>query len=91
MKTMNRKLVISLFILSLHRFRSVAQLIEHMTLNHGVQGSIPCGPTQTVRLFKRDLTFLMSFFAQRHPGIPAVIPAEFDAFYSESLLLRFLP
>ena len=45
MKTTNRKLVITLFILSLHRFRSVAQLVEHMTLNHGVQGSIPCGPT----------------------------------------------
>ena len=49
---MDRKLVISLFILSLHRFRSVAQLVEHMTLNHGVQGSIPCGPTEIVRLFK---------------------------------------
>lgn len=91
MKTMNRKLVISLFILTLHRFRSVAQLVEHMTLNHGVQGSIPCGPTQTVRLIKRDLTFLMSFSEQKYPGIPAVIPVEFDAFYSGSLPLHFLP
>jgi hypothetical protein len=38
-------LVIYHLFLPLHRFRSVAQLVEHMTLNHGVQGSIPCGPT----------------------------------------------
>ncbi|MBP1670316.1 MAG: hypothetical protein H6Q21_2682 [Bacteroidetes bacterium] len=91
MKTTNRELVVSLFILSLHRFRSVAQLVEHMTLNHGVQGSIPCGPTRMVRLFKRDLTFLMSFSEQRYPGIPAGIPAESDAFYSGYLPLYFLP
>ncbi len=78
MKTTDRKLVIYLFILSLHRFRSVAQLVEHMTLNHGVQGSSPCGPTEIVRLFKGDLTFLLSFSEQRHPGIQSVIPAVFD-------------
>jgi len=44
-----------------------------------------------VRLFKRDLTFLMSFSEQRYPGIPAGIPAETDAFYSGYLPLYFLP
>ena len=27
-------------------FRPVAQLAEHVTLNHGVEGSIPSGPTK---------------------------------------------
>ena len=26
---------------------SVAQLVEHLTLNQGVQGSTPCGSTKT--------------------------------------------
>jgi len=33
----------------------------------------------------------MSFSEQKYPGIPAVIPVEFDAFYSGSLPLHFLP
>ena len=28
--------------------RPVAQLAEHLTLNHGVEGSIPSGPTKEV-------------------------------------------
>ncbi len=28
--------------------RFVAQLVEHVTLNHGVEGSIPSGPTKGV-------------------------------------------
>jgi hypothetical protein len=33
-------------ILNLNLFlRPVAQLAEHVTLNHGVEGSIPSGPT----------------------------------------------
>jgi hypothetical protein len=28
--------------------RPVAQLAEHVTLNHGVEGSIPSGPTLTL-------------------------------------------
>jgi hypothetical protein len=34
--------------------RSVAQLVEHVTLNHGVEGSSPSGPTKG-RLY--DLPF----------------------------------
>jgi hypothetical protein len=29
-------------------FRPVAQLAEHVTLNHGVEGSIPSRPTYSV-------------------------------------------
>ena len=29
---------------------SVAQLVEHLTLNQGVQGSTPCGSTKESRL-----------------------------------------
>jgi hypothetical protein len=30
--------------------RPVAQLAEHVTLNHGVEGSIPSGPTKKPKL-----------------------------------------
>jgi hypothetical protein len=33
------------FCIILQPFRPVAQLAEHVTLNHGVEGSIPSGPT----------------------------------------------
>jgi hypothetical protein len=35
--------------------RSVAQLVEYMTLNHGVEGSIPSGPTRN-KIHKQDLS-----------------------------------
>ena len=38
------------FELYLQEFRSVAQLAEHVTLNHGVEGSIPSGPTKNESL-----------------------------------------
>lgn len=33
-------------LLNLHPLRSVAQLVEHVTLNHGVESSILSGPTK---------------------------------------------
>ena len=36
---------------------SVAQLVEHLTLNQGVQGSTPCGSTKTKAAFQRLLLF----------------------------------
>jgi hypothetical protein len=38
------------FMLFCSHIRSVAQLVEHMTLNHGVEGSIPSGSTNTKAL-----------------------------------------
>ena len=34
-------------LLHLQNDASVAQLVEHLTLNQGVQGSTPCGSTKT--------------------------------------------
>ena len=39
--------------------RPVAQLAEHVTLNHGVEGSIPSGPTKTF-LIRDEAEFLQS-------------------------------
>ena len=36
---------------------SVAQLVEHLTLNQGVQGSTPCGSTETKAAEKRLLSY----------------------------------
>ena len=38
--------IFSGFKLFCSHIRSVAQLVEYMTLNHGVEGSIPSGPTK---------------------------------------------
>ena len=43
---------------------SVAQLVEHLTLNQGVQGSTPCGSTKIKAAVKRLLFFLQHGFMQ---------------------------
>ena len=42
---------------------SVAQLVEHLTLNQGVQGSTPCGSTKTQTLIDNSrLGFFHAYF-----------------------------
>ena len=41
---------------------SVAQLVEHLTLNQGVQGSTPCGSTKIKAAEKRLLFFSIARF-----------------------------
>ena len=40
---------------------SVAQLVEHLTLNQGVQGSTPCGSTK-----QKALIMISAFFVLQH-------------------------
>src|SRR5664280_2702049 len=54
----------SVFKLICNPIRLVAQLAEHVTLNHGVEGSIPSGPTKTKASF-RCLCFLSHFRLQQ--------------------------
>ena len=50
-----------LLFLRSENWRLVAQLVEHVTLNHGVVGSIPTEPT---RLLEIIVKVICTFFAQ---------------------------
>jgi hypothetical protein len=50
-------------------FRPVAQLVEHVTLNHGVEGSIPSGPTKYQSLENRkSRQYFAGFFHKQLIG-----------------------
>ena len=48
---------------------SVAQLVEHLTLNQGVQGSTPCGSTR-IKVNQLSFNWLAFFFVCFSPLIP---------------------